>query len=109
MTATALPPTTNGSPSTGAVDDTSVSIAVNSQMLEAHELTQVLDLNVELDVALPEAFTVRFRDSRDLKSQGMEGYFGLLNSDRFRIGSAVEIRLGRGGPSQSMLIGEITS
>ena len=109
MTATALPPTANAGARTSAVDDTSVSIAVNGQMLEAHELGQVLDLNVEQDVALPEAFTIRFRDSRDLKAQGMEGYFGLLNSDRFRIGAAVEIRLGRGGPSQSMLVGEITS
>src|SRR5688572_11375628 len=106
MTATVSPPTANGGANPGAGDDTSVSIAINSQMLEPHELSQVLDLSVEQDVALPEAFTIRFRDSRDLKAQGMEGYFGLLNSDRFRIGAAVEVRLGRGGPSQSMLIGE---
>ncbi|HET7771612.1 MAG TPA: VgrG-related protein, partial [Chloroflexota bacterium] len=37
------------------------------------------------------------------------GYFSLLNSDRFRIGSAVEVRLGRGGPSESLIRGEVTS
>lgn len=91
-----------------------VAIVVNGAALQPVDLGQLVDVTVEQDTALPEAFAIRLRDQRDLGSQGAEGgaegYFGLLNSDRFRIGHQVEIKLGRGGTGlRTILKGEITS
>jgi phage protein D len=94
---------------TASANDTSLTVTVNGAMLQGTELGQIVDVSVEQDVHLPEAFAIRLRDTRDLGAQSAEGYFGLLNDDRFALGAAIEIRMGRDGNSQSIMIGEVTA
>ena len=84
-------------------------IKVNGQALTADVADQVLDVTVEQDVAIPEAFTIRLRDQKPLSGQSSDNYFTLLNSDQFKLGASMEIGMGDPNGPKTVFKGEITS
>ena len=74
-------------------------IRVSGSPLDAAVRRKVLDVTVEQDVALPEAFTVRFLDHKT----------DLLDSDTFRVGAECQISMGLDEAPVALVKGEITS
>jgi phage protein D/phage baseplate assembly protein gpV len=87
------------------------SLKVNGAELPPGELGQVVDLTIEQDLILPDAFTIRLRDIADEPGQLHQVSFPILNRQppRFGVGSSVELGLGHEEQPDRVLRGEITS
>jgi phage protein D/phage baseplate assembly protein gpV len=89
---------------------TKFTVKVNGQKLAATVIDQILDVTVEQDVAIPEAFTLRLWDEPLVSEEGGDTAFGLLSSDTFKLGASIDISLGQVNVEPaSVFKGEITS
>jgi len=77
--------------------------------ISATEMDQVLDVTIEQDLVLPDAFAIRFRDSEQRAGQDEQSVFAFLDGDRFAIGTEVEILSGREDVPISILKGEVVA
>src|SRR5262245_35943693 len=98
-------------PASTRSETSAFSLKVNGAELPTRELGQVVDLTIEQDLILPDAFTIRLRDIADEPGQLQQVSFPILNSQppRFGVGSTVELSLGHEDQPDRVLRGEITS
>ena len=84
-------------------------IKVDGADLPAPDMVQVLDVTVEQDLVLPDAFAIRIRDTNQRPGQDEQAIFAVLDGDRFPLGAEVEILAGRETAPAPIVRGEITS
>jgi uncharacterized protein involved in type VI secretion and phage assembly len=84
-------------------------IKVDGSELPPGDAAGVIDIAIEQDLVLPDAFTIRIRDTEDRGRQREQLHCRLLDEDRFPIGGAIEIGLGLEERATSVLKGEIAS
>jgi uncharacterized protein involved in type VI secretion and phage assembly len=84
-------------------------IKVDGAEIEPGELAHVVDVTIDQDLVLPDAFAIRLRDIVDRPGQQEQRNFPLLDGDRFPVGSTIQIGLGHEQRAQPVFKGEITS
>jgi phage protein D/phage baseplate assembly protein gpV len=84
-------------------------IKLNGADISPEQMAQVLDVTIEQDLVLPDAFAVRFRDTNQRPGQDEQSLFGFLDDDHFAVGGEFEVLSGREDNPASILKGEITS
>jgi phage protein D/phage baseplate assembly protein gpV len=84
-------------------------IKLNGTELPEVVTSQIMDISIEQDLVLPDAFTLRVRDIADQPKQLEQSNFPLLEGDKFQIGSSIEIGLGFEEHPEPILKGDITS
>src|SRR5262245_4106591 len=70
-------------------------------------MDQVLDVTIEQDLVLPDAFAIRFRDTDQRPGQDEQSIFAFLDEERFAIGAEVEILSAREEAPGTLLKGEV--
>jgi uncharacterized protein involved in type VI secretion and phage assembly len=86
-----------------------VRIKLKGSDLSPDRLAMVLDVTIEQDLVLPDAFTIRLHDTDQRPGQDEQSVFALLDDDVFPIGSEIAIFLGREESPEPILTGLITS
>ena len=86
-----------------------VRIKLAGQDISPDEMAQLLDVTIEQDLVLPDAFTLRFRDSDQRPGQDEQSVFAFLDGDRFAVGAEVEILSAREEVPASLLKGEVVA
>lgn len=83
-------------------------IKVNGQDLPATIFGRVVEVTLEQDLVLPDAFLIRLHDVEDSGS-GTQTRFPTANGDLFKVGQEIEIGMGREEHPRSNLKGEVTA
>src|SRR5215211_2832243 len=86
-----------------------IRIKLSGQDISENEMAQLLDVTIEQDLVLPDAFTLRFRDSDQRPGQDEQSVFAFVDGDRFAVGAEVEILSAREEVPASLLKGEVVA
>jgi phage protein D/phage baseplate assembly protein gpV len=84
-------------------------VKLNGEELSEDIVGQIVELRIEQDLVLPDAFTLRILDIADQARQAQQENFPLLEGDKFAIGKSIEIGLGHEEKPAPVLKGDITS
>src|SRR5438093_10566876 len=83
-------------------------VKVNGQNLPPAVFGQIVEVVIEQDLVLPDAFTIRLHDVADSGS-ATQTRFPTANGNLFEVGQEIEIGMGREEQPRSNLKGEVTA
>lgn len=83
------------------------SVKINGTALTKAEADQVQEVVVEQSLHLPHMFVIRINDSKTSEDSAST-MFGMTDADKFPIGASIEIAMGWGTTTATVMKGEVT-